>query len=577
MDNRLPSGQDSSHLPNSPPHNVVKLSGPEPLRSPPPPPQPALRALNNRELPPTPADREARRESLPPMERLDRLTRGQSLDQGGPRDPERRKSSIGEQRRDPRQPIPRSRSVGPQGYRPTDSPGQGEGRSGGGRMGERDQEAREERGQNYGEGDRFTALLGSPGRRPPPSQGPRPYQRPASVMGQPSPSSQQSLQLRQDSGNPGSISHRQSGVGERETPRMRAEPMVGSASGPVQRREGGEYGQRRPGAEYGQREDYGQSSYAERPKSVPPHLFHGGPGGEQNSNMNNSNMGSPVAAPRHGREVMARSATLDGAPRDRDSGVRSSMDGSVGGRVAQYTANVASSQGKPSLQSSASLPSRYSGPGGPQTSYSSGGSTPVANHNSMPGRSPPQQHAPSPSQGSASGNQGGPGSYQGGGRHDPAPGQPGAGYGRSITPGPRHGSEPYGRDAVDASNPYSTPHRPHSSLGRAAYHGNMSNPPSSQHRLLPGSSPPGPQHPYRQPPPPSQDGSFVDHNHRPVMDHRSHGSNPTPMARIPPQTKAPPNPTVGRVDPASQRTAVGDEQPHDRPKKNSVWYEYGCV
>ena len=566
METRPPPGPDLTHQATSPPQNsAVKLSGPEPLRSPPPLPQPTPRHINSRELPPTPAEREARRESLPPMERLDRLTRATGSEQGSsqegrPVDPHRRRSAIGEQGREARHVMARSRSVGPQGYHPADAGGQGGGR-GGGRQGESEQDSRDSRDQSYRESDRFNSS-GSSNRQLPPSHAPRPYPRPASVMGQPSPSSQHSPHLRHDSNNSSSTPQRQSSTGERNSQCVRAEPLVGSANGPVQRREG-------------------HQGFVERPKSVPPHLFNKpGSSGGQGSNTISKNSSNPVPPPRHSREGPSRSS-LDGQPHDRDTPSRVSLDGSVGGRSAPFSA--VTPHGLPSSHSSSTLPSRYSGPGGPQThGYSPGGSYPggVSNHSAATGRAP-AQHLPSPGSFHGQGSVQGPGrqdqgGFQGAPRQDMTGAQPGPAYGRSITPGPRHGSEPYGREAPDAGNPYSTPHRPQSSMSRAYHHANQPSQLSAQQRLNPGSNPPGPQHPYRAP---SQDGSRLDHNHRPLADQHSHGSNQplTPMARIPPQTKVA-SPATGRGDPsANQRTAVGDEQPHDRPKQNSLWYEYGCV
>ena len=571
-----PPGQETSHLATSPPYNsAVKLSGPEPLRSPPPLPQPTPRAMNNRELPPTPAERAARRESLPATERLDRLTRGEGSEQGSspdgrPVDPNRRRSAAGEQGREARHMMARSRSVGPQGYHPAEAGGQGAGGRGGpSRQGESEHELRDGRDHSYGESNRFNAS-GSSNRQLPPSHAPRPYQRPASVMGRPSPSPQNSPHLRQDTNNSSSTPQRQSGAGEREAQCVRAEPMVGAANGLVQRREG-------------------HQGFVERPKSVPPHLFNKpiASSGGQGGNVNMKSSTSPVPPPRHSREVMSHSSQ-DGQSHDRDAVPRVSLDGSLSGRSALFSAapGAVGTPGRAGPPSSASLPNRYIGPGGSQTQgYSPGGPSPgsVANHGPAAAGRPPIQRHPSPSsfhgagsfQGAVRPDQGS-GCFQGAPRQDSTGAQPGPAYGRSITPGPKYGSEQYGRDAPDASNPYSTPHRPQSSMGRAYHHGNQPSPLSAQQRLNPGANPPGPQHPYHGP---LQDGGRLDHNHRPLMDQHSHTSNqpPTPMARIPPQTKVA-SPPAGRGDPsANQRTAVGDEQPHDRPKQNSMWYEYGCV
>ena len=523
--------------------------------------------MNNRELPPTPAER---RDCLPPTERLDRLTGAAGGQQGGgpsgsrPLDPNRRRSAIGDQGREARQVIARSRSVGPQGYPPADVGG---GKGGGAFWpGEGEREPRDGRDQSYGrESDRFVGApssSSSSARQLPPSRGaPRPgQQRPASVMGQPSPSPQLSPRSRRDGGvggNPHWSPPTRQGLPGPEP------AAVNSANSPVRRREA-------------------HQGFVERPKSVPPHLFNkadgssfGGQGGGSNANSNCS--GDPVPPPRYSRDVTSR-ASLDGQPRDGDCSSRASMDGSVSsGRSAPSSAGPVTPHH--SHSTSSSLPNRYSGPGGPpqQTGYNSpgGGSNPggaaAMNHNAATGRLPAQQQQ----QQQHPGGFPGPGGAQGGARQDsPGGGQP---YGRSVTPGPRYGSEPYGREAPDAGSPYSTtPQRPQSSAGRAYYHGNPPNPLSAQQRLNPG-----PQAPLRAPPPP-------DHNHHPLLDQHPHAnhhhhhspaaSTTTPMARIPPQTKAASTTPAGRGDPsAGQRTAVGDEQPPDRPKQNSMWYEYGCV
>ncbi|XP_070181839.1 girdin-like isoform X2 [Littorina saxatilis] len=525
-ENRHPSGQEPPHFNTTPPQAAFRLSGPEPLRSPPPPPNPTPRLMNNRELPPTPADRDSRRESLPPTERLDRLTRGEPGRDGRPVDPNRRRSAIGDQSRDQRPPMARSRSVGPQGYPVAEAGDQGGGvsaRGGSTRPGENEQRL-DGRDHSYRDVDH---------RLPP-----RPYQRPASVVGQPSPSpsTQQSPRgLRGDSNNSNAAPYRQSSVGDQDSQRMRAEPMLGSANGPVQRRDNGEYSP--------------ANSFVERPKSVPPHLFNKVDSNNTSSvgsnSLNSSSGGNPVPQPRLVRDQPSR-LSLEGLQRDRDAVSRVSMDNSIGGRS---VAGVGTPHGRPvGHNSTSSLPSRYSGPQTPN--FSPGGSNPGGVANSVGSGQPPPPQLPSP------GNYQG---YQGGPRQDTPGGQPSPAYGRSMTPGPRQGSEPYGREAQDPNNPYSTPHRPQSSMGRPSFQGNQL---SAQQRLNPRSNPPGPQPPFR--------GSPQDLNHRPLMD--PHSPHPTPMARIPPQTKAPPTPQPGRADPsANQRTAVGDEQTHDRPPKNSVW------
>ncbi|XP_076464558.1 uncharacterized protein LOC143296482 [Babylonia areolata] len=588
MENRLPSGQEAPHHAPGSQHNAIKLSGPEPLRSPPPLPHSGLRSLNSRELPPTPSSREVRRESLPPMERLDRLTQGPGFEQGAgrPVDPERRRSAIGEQQqqREQRRPMPRSRSVGPHGYHhPADSGGQGGGggNMGAGRPGEREPESREDRVHaNRDNRDHFGAES-SPVRRPPPSsQGPpRPYQRPASVLGHPTSSSpRQPPQFHhQDSSNSNAAPLRHLG-GAAEMQRMRAEPMVGSANGPVPRKEGEEYGPRRQSGSRREGDEYGQPGFGERPKSVPPHLFNkvdGSSAGEREGGAVNSanNNSHPVAPPRHGSHRLSLEGQRAG-DRDASSSSRTSADMSVSARVSHLNtaaAAASSPQGRSSgsgHSSTSSLPSRYSGPGTPVGPA-------VMNHHPPSGRPPPpsqQQHSytsPGP-QGSGSGFQGGGhGGFVsgGGGRQDSGPAG-GSGYGRSTTPGPRHGPDPYGRDGPESGSPYANPQRPQTAMGRPTYHGASAGP---QQRPSPGSNPPGPQHPYR--PPSSQDGNHGDYNHRPVMEQRPHGNNPTPMARIPPQTKTMNPPPPGRGDPsATQRTAVGDDpSAHDRPKKNAVW------
>jgi hypothetical protein len=253
--------------------------------------------------------------------------------------------------------------------------------------------------------------------------------------------------------------------------------------------------------------------------------------------------------------------------------MRLSLDGSSSAR--QPPPGASGPHGRSASHNPATpLPNKYSGPGGPSgppsPNYSPAGSGAAVNH--VAGRQvPPHQASP---MGGYADPQTPPSRRDSAGPHQ--------GFGHSITPGPRHGAEPYGREGGADSSPYALPNRPQSSLGgrqQGGYSGNQPSPLSAQQRLNATANPPGPQHPYH----PSSSQGRGDYSHR--FDQYGNGPSPsTPMARIPPQTKATPanaSPGVGRpLDPATaaQRTTVGDEtSPQDRPKQNSVWYEYGCV
>ncbi|KAK7506972.1 hypothetical protein BaRGS_00001823 [Batillaria attramentaria] len=560
LDSRRSTGPEvSSHMasPQYSSQGGMRVNAPEPVRSPPPLPTSA-RPMSSRELPPTPMEREQRRESLPPTERLDRLT-------GRPSDPERRKSGVVEQSsagREARHSLPRSRSVGPQGYNPQDSVSSPGGRGAGGRqsvqgVNDRDHEREADRDHSYRDSDRYSSAgrslppQSAPGSQQPSSrhsvqlQAPRPYQRPASVLGHPSPHQAAvprsgSSRADYNNSNASTNSHRQnSNPGEQvvRSPR-RAQPMVNDSNGPVPRRDTNEYGQHP----------------VERPKSVPPQFFNRSDSGPPYEGQSGSS--APVPAPRHSRD-----------PRDREfpAHERQASQPSIALAGPLVTSPTGS---RPTSHGSGPLPNRYSGPGGPPQSQSYGpGSAPggVPNHASGSGRPPPHY-------------QPGPGGYQGGPRQSDSPnGPPSQPHSRSMTPGPRYGSDPHNRDGPpsEANSVYA---RPHSSVARP-YPGNQPSPQSAQQRLSSGGgNQPGPQHPYRGGMPHPQGVSRVgDMNsvHHSPMEQHPHSN--TPMARIPPQTKQTGS-SAGRTDPPpAQRTAVGDEQPGDRPKKNSVWYEYGCV
>lgn len=541
-----------------------RLSNPAPLHS--PPVSHHMRPMmSGRELPPTPSERDQRRDTLPP-ERQDRLSLGgpgkdhgkYSRDERFP-DLDRRKSAppersttLGDEQGGEREPhaLPAAYSqlLGPRGYPSSDRSSSGDG--GRWSLSQGNEHNHEQPHPFYGE----TAKPASVARPVPqhPSiryvsnrqQRPIPQARPASVMGNLS-APQNHEDSRHEPNDSGSTLASVRPTGVREPPRMRAEPMVMSSNGPIHR----------------ENNDNG----IERPKSVPPQLFYKVDNSPSPDGYSSS--ANPVPVPRRSRDMAVAEASRVGHVREPAVGhITGGRPGHISahsaGTLSPYNSNITPQSPSGSLDRHPATGTLH------QSSAYNGGN--LHSHTSGSWEHPAyQQHTSTGSLGRYSGSPRLPeGSNIQQGQH----------YGQGALQSSRHSYDRHPSDPsmIDSSSIYATPQRLQGAQGRTQFSNQPNMQQSPQQRQSLGPSAPGPQQPYHGGMTHSHSGGgrLEPHPaHHP--DQHLHGAAPTPTARILPQTKMP-NSSAPRPD-AEQRTAVGDDPQHDRPKQNSVWYEYGCV